>query len=40
MGFWTWVAIAIALIGGVFGANSGKNKQNKYKNDTMDRDNK
>ena len=40
MSFWTWVAVAIALISGVFAANSGKNKTKKYKNDTMDRENK
>ena len=26
MSFWTWVAIAIALISGLFAANSGKKK--------------
>lgn len=26
MSFWTWLAIAIALIGGVFAANSGQKK--------------
>jgi hypothetical protein len=31
MPFWTWVAIAIALIGGVVAANSGKKKtERKY----------
>jgi hypothetical protein len=31
MTFWTWVAIAIVLMGGVFAANAGKKKtERKY----------
>lgn len=26
MSFWTWVAITIALVSGIFAANSGKKK--------------